>query len=352
MKNIFIGVDFSKKVFDVTMLREMEDSNEELGYSQFENKEKGFRAFYKWAKKTAPKGSQAQWLICGETSGVYNVRFAEWAYSKGLDVWIENAYAIKHSLGLSRGKDDKLDSLRIATYAQEKKRKARLYKPLEGTLKELQVLLRRRQLLDTCRKAMQNAVHEDQLAYSDDQVLKAVYRKITKIAEEIMDIENEIQRKMVSLACHDATLCRNYAIVHSFCGIGDINTIAMLVYTDNFHKFDTANQMATAWGVAPFHKQSGSSVNTPAHVSFYCNHWLKGILTCAARSAITNNDKIGGYFARMIEKGKTKGVAYNNVKSKMIHIVFTMVQNRTEYDPAYDVKKKDKNIKGEAKVLN
>lgn len=352
MKKIFIGVDFSKKTFDVTMIREMDDSNEELGYSQFENKEKGFRAFYKWAKETAPKGSRAQWLICGETTGVYNVKFAEWAYNKGLDVWIENAYAIKHSLGLSRGKDDKLDSLRIATYAQEKKRKARLYKPLEGTLKELQVLLRRRQLLDKCRKALQNAVKEDLQAYSDDPVLNDVYRKITEIAEEIKDIENEIQHKMVSLARHDVTLCKNYAIVHSFCGIGDINTIAMLVYTDNFHKFETANQMATAWGVAPFNKQSGTSINTPAHVSFYCNHWLKGLLTCAANSAIVNNKKIGRYYDRMIDKGKTKGVAYNNVKSKMIHIVFTMVQNQTEYDPLYDVKKKDKNLKGEAKVLN
>lgn len=352
MKNIFIGVDFSKKTFDVTMIREMDDSNEELGYSKFENKEKGFRAFYKWAKKTAPKNSQAQWLICGETTGVYSVGLAEWAYNKGLDVWIENAYAIKHSLGLSRGKDDKLDSSRIATYAQEKKRKAHLYKPLEGTLKELQVLLRRRQLLDTCRKAMENAVKEDLQAYSDDSVLEDVYKKIKKTADKIKEVEIEIQNKMVSLACHDVTLSNNFTIVHSFCGIGDINTIAMLVYTDNFRKFDTANQMASAWGVAPFNKQSGTSMNTPAHVSFYCNHWLKGILTCAANAAIINNDKIGGYYDRLIEKGKTKGVAYNNVKSKIIHIVFTMVQNQTKYDPYYDVKKKDKNVKRETKVLN
>lgn len=352
MKKIFIGVDFSKKTFDVTMLREYDDHNLELGYSQFENKEKGFRAFYKWAKKTAPKGTQTQWLICGETTGVYSVGLAEWAYSKGLDVWIENAYTIKHSLGLTRGKDDKLDSRRIATYAQEKKRKAHLYRPLEATLKEIKVLLRRRQLLDTCRKAMENASKEDGMMYTDDPVLKEVYDKIKSIGSKIKDVENELQDEMTSLACSDTTLAGNFSIVHSFCGIGDINTIAMLVYTNNFTKYDTANEMATAWGVAPFGNRSGTSINTPPHVSFYCNHWLKGLLTCAANAAIQYNEKIGAYYDRLIERGKAKGVAYNNVKSKIIHIVFTMVQNKTVYDPLYDVKKKDSNKKGGTKMLN
>lgn len=352
MKNIFIGVDFSKKTFDVTMIKELDDDNEELGYGQFENKEKGYRAFYKWAKKTAPKGSMQDWLICGETTGVYSEGLATWAYNKGLDVWIENAYSIKHSLGLTRGKDDKLDSRLIATYAQEKKRKAHLYKPLEGTLKELKALLRKRQLLVTCRNAMKNCISEDKELYGNDAVLKDVYRKIDKEADKIKDIERMIQNKMTELACCDETLCKNFAIVHSFCGIGEINAVAMLVYTNNFKKFDTPNQMATAWGVAPFSKQSGTSIHTPAHVSPFCNHWLKGILTCAANAAVVHNEKISVYYDKLIERGKKKGVALNNVKSKMIHILFTMVKDQTMYDPNYDVKKNEIKQREVAEMLN
>lgn len=120
MKKYFIGIDFSKKTFDATMIKEYEDHIEELGYHQFDNDEKGFRNFYSWAKNIAPKGTMSQWLLCGETTGRYSFDLSEWAYNKGLDIWIEDAYSIKHSLGLARGKNDKLDSRRIAEFAQQK----------------------------------------------------------------------------------------------------------------------------------------------------------------------------------------------------------------------------------------
>lgn len=206
-----------------------------------------------------PKGIRSQWLLCVETTSIYSEGLAQWAYYKGLDIWIENAYSIKHSLGLTRGKDDRLDSRRIATYAQEKKRKARLYKPLEGTLKELKVLLRRRQNLDSCRKAILNAVEEDKEMYGNDSAIKDIYDKIEEIAADIKDVENQIQERMDTMARTSPELVKNYTIVRSAHGIGVINGIAFLVYTDNFKKFETANQMATAWGVAPFKKESGTT---------------------------------------------------------------------------------------------
>lgn len=351
MKKYFIGIDFSKKTFDATILKEYDDHNEELGYKQFDNNKKGYQNFYSWLRSVAPKSTKSQWLLCGETTGIYSEGLSQWAYYKGLDIWIENAYSIKHSLGLTRGKDDKLDSRRIATYAQEKKRKARLYKPLDGTLKELKVLLRRRQNLDSCRRAILNAVEEDKEAYGDDDAIKDIYDKIEVIAADIKDVENQIQQRMDTMARTSPELTKNYIIVRSAHGIGVINGIAFLVYTDNFRKFETANQMATAWGVAPFKKVSGTSIHTPGHVSFYCNHWLKALLTCGATRAIQYDDKIGNYYNRLIKEGKNKGVAYNNVKNKMIHIVFTMVKNQTMYDNNYDVNKKDKNVKGETKML-
>lgn len=351
MKKYFIGIDFSKKTFDATMIKEYEDHIEELGYHQFDNDEKGFRNFYSWAKNIAPKGTMSQWLLCGETTGRYSFDLSEWAYNKGLDIWIEDAYSIKHSLGLARGKNDKLDSRRIAEFAQQKKLKARLYKPLEGTLKQLKVLLRRRQNLDTCRKAMLNAISEDKDLFGGDTAIKDIYDKIDEVAQEIKDLESLIQDRMDVMAKKDPLLITNYSIVRSVHGVGVINGIAFMVYTENFRKYPTANKMATAWGVAPFKDDSGTE-HKPAHVSYFHNHWLNGLLTCAANRAIQFDDKMRSYFDRLIEKGKPKGVAYNNVKSKMIHIIYTMVKNQTMYDEDYDVNKNDKSRERDAKVLN
>ena len=48
MKNIAIGIDFSKKTFDATIVCRQEYRFEELAYCAFSNDTKGFRSFEKW----------------------------------------------------------------------------------------------------------------------------------------------------------------------------------------------------------------------------------------------------------------------------------------------------------------
>ena len=51
-----------------------------------------------------------EWLFCGEDTGSCSIGLSKWLYGKGYDIWIENAYAIKHSSGIQRVKNDKADS--------------------------------------------------------------------------------------------------------------------------------------------------------------------------------------------------------------------------------------------------
>ena len=53
------------------------------------------------------------------------------------------------------------------------------------------------------------------------------------------------------------------------------------------------------------------------------------------------------YYNRLLNRGKIKGVALNNVKAKLINIVFTMVRRGTIYDPNYDMIKITNKQKGE-----
>ena len=53
------------------------------------------------------------------------------------------------------------------------------------------------------------------------------------------------------------------------------------------------------------------------------------------------------YYNRLLNRGKIKGVALNNVKAKLIKIVFTMVRRGTIYDPNYDMIKITNKQKGE-----
>ncbi|MDR1223767.1 MAG: hypothetical protein LBL07_12960 [Tannerella sp.] len=61
-KELFIGIDFSKKTFDATVIDE--DDLDKVSYAEFESTRDGCIAFLKWVKRQTrrPAGS---WLFCG-----------------------------------------------------------------------------------------------------------------------------------------------------------------------------------------------------------------------------------------------------------------------------------------------
>ncbi len=42
------------------------------------------------------------------------------------------------------------------------------------------------------------------------------------------------------------------------------------------------------------------------------------------------------YYHRLLEAGKKKQVAANNVKNKLLHIITTLVRKQEKYNPDYD----------------
>ncbi|MDR0582150.1 MAG: IS110 family transposase [Prevotellaceae bacterium] len=78
-------------------------------------------------------------------------------------------------------------------------------------------------------------------------------------------------------------------------GIALINTVMLLVSTQNFTGFSTSRQFCCYAGLAPFGSQSGTSIKTAPHVSHIADKKIKVLLTQAARSAIRFDPDIRGY---------------------------------------------------------
>lgn len=55
----------------------------------------------------------------------------------------------------------------------------------------------------------------------------------------------------------------------------------------------------------PFGKQSGTSVNTPAHTSHFANKLIKSLLGQAAHIAKIYNPEIRDYYQRLISKERS-----------------------------------------------
>jgi transposase len=64
-----------------------------------------------------------QLFICFENTGKYSKMLSVFLHSMKIVFFMETPLAIKKSLGITRGKNDRIDAQRIADYAFEKQHK-------------------------------------------------------------------------------------------------------------------------------------------------------------------------------------------------------------------------------------
>jgi transposase len=58
----------------------------------------------------------SQVLVCAEYTGKYTYPLCLSCQKVGVNLWLENPYAIKHSGGLERGKNNRQDARKIVPY--------------------------------------------------------------------------------------------------------------------------------------------------------------------------------------------------------------------------------------------
>src|SRR5215217_4717661 len=92
-------------------------------------------------------------LFCTEHTGIYTRLLVESLLLQGAKVWLESPLHLKRSIGMIRGKNDKVDSYRIARYAMVNRDQAKLATPSNTTLQLLKDLLASRTRI---RKAIQS----------------------------------------------------------------------------------------------------------------------------------------------------------------------------------------------------
>ena len=72
--------------------------------------------------------------------------------------------------------------------------------------------------------------------------------------------------------------------MNSIKGVALLNTIAILIATQNFTRFENARQFACYAGMAPFGKQSGTNINSRPRVSRLANKKLRSCLSYLSTS--------------------------------------------------------------------
>lgn len=325
----FIGTDISKNKLDHavykgrTLLFHQVIRNDVTEISAFMEKVKKIRNFAMYRA-----------VFVMENTGFYGNHYTEVLSGMKANIVVEDAGHIKNSLGLIRGKNDKIDAMRIAEFAYKCREDLRLWIPKRQIILELANLATLRSRLMNLRGAIAEPLKEQQqfiragIAGTANQLCQ---RSIGSIKADIADVDKAISR----LVAEDQRLSRIFAQIVSVPCIGPVTALQILITTNEFRDIRCPKKFACYAGVAPFEKQSGTKTSR-ARVSHIANKKMKSLLHICALSALRVKWEIADYYIRKTrDEGKHRMLVLNAIRNKLIMRVFACVLQDRFYEENY-----------------
>ena len=324
----FVGLDVSKEKVDACVI----DGSGVQHFLQFKNTIKDIKKFIKEVNKLIKaKDGLKSVLFCLEHTGDYINRLVHVFTQLKLAVWVESASRIRETQGgLTRGKDDKIDALRIAKYALRYTDQVRLWKAKRDVIEKLRYLFKVREVFVKQAKGLDQAM-KDKQAFDAAGLLKDYKAYHEEPVKALHAQRKEIDKEIARLIKGDTGLKLIYRILTSVPGVGLVNAVQTIVCTNEFTSFTSPKAYAVQAGVVPFPHQSGK-VKWKERVSQKANKKIKANLQMAAIAAVKKKGDLQTYYLRKIEEGKNKMSVLNAVRNKLIHIMFALVRDGREYE--------------------
>lgn len=324
LQSLYIGIDVAKLTLDVSCLNQAGQHF----YEQFQNTRVGLQRLNRWLLQQEGFAYTTA-LFCMEHTGIYTRLLVEGLLLQGARVWMESALHLKRSIGMVRGKNDKVDSQRIARYAMVNRDKAKLVSPSNATLQLLADLLASRTRVSKAIQSIQLAVREL------ERIDKYAGRKLAKLNKAALDglkkSKTAIEQRMQELISRDPELKRIFALATSVKGVGHVLATELLIYTHKFTRMTNVKQLACYCGVAPFTHTSGTTIRGKTRTSHFANMNLKRTLHLAAMSSTQYVPDLRTYYERKVAEGKSKMCVINAVRNKLLYRVLAVVQRGTPY---------------------
>lgn len=300
----YIGIDVSKVRLDIHGLE---------GLTKVPNTPEGHKILI---KKLKPENHH----VALEATGGYEDRFIFQLHNKGIKVSrIEPTRVRDYAKSLGRkAKNDKIDALSIAEYAQHVNPTAL---PVPSTdQSQLKALCSaRQQLVDHCAsitKQLQQTYHPSGAKYLE-KAIKDLANQIEKIEKEIKILleKDEFKAKAQRLM--------------QIKGVGLVGASGALGYMPEMGTI-SETQAAALVGVAPLQDQSGTKEKARRIQGGRAK--LRRIIYMNAICCITHNSQLKSHYKRLREVGKPVKKAIVAVMRKLV-----ILMNRLLSDPSFEL---------------
>jgi transposase len=157
---------------------------------------------------------------------------------------IASGLNIKRSMGITRGKDNVIDSKRIALYGHRLKYEIKPSKKRGESITKLKSLMSLKTKLIKQRASYKATLREQRNIYKT-KAFKVIFDVQEKMIHYLTKQIRNIETKIIEIINHDNKLKHNLILARSIKGIGMQMATTMIITTDNFQKFENWRKFAS-----------------------------------------------------------------------------------------------------------
>jgi len=325
----FVGIDVSKNELDFAV----QQGKTFLFHREIGNEPESIKAFIKELERQAGFRLDKA-IFCMEHTGIYSNHLLSCLHKRKAHVCLESATHIKKSLGNIRGKNDKIDAMRIAEYAYDKREKLRLWAPKREVIQQLASLAAGRSRLIEAKKLLKTPLGEHQ-AFSTKKIARRSMQLCGHTLKAIDADLDRTEKAIQAIIAADDELRRLFSLTTSVTGIGMVTATQIIIATNEFKDISDPKKFACYSGVAPFTEDSGKIIKK-ARVSHMANKKVKTLLHLSALVAIQYNTDLKLFYDRKVNiERKNKMSVINAVRNKLILRIFACVNQNRHYEKNY-----------------
>ncbi len=323
----FVGIDISKEHLDFAIYHDGK-----VHYHQrIANQQEVIESYLQ--EQLSKEVSFENTLFCMENTGIYTQLLLRVLIAQGCSIWLEHAMEIKQSMGVVRGKDDKIDAQRIAHYAARFQDKVRLYTPAKKSLEKLKVFQTLRNRLVKVQKQLKTPLKESK-SFLEEEMFTLLDKNSRVILEQLKKQIKTVELQIKTIIEQDEVLKRIFELTTSVRGVGLVTGLAVIIATGAFKDINCPKKFACYAGVAPFENSSGK-FKGKAKVSYIANKKMKALLQTCVTSTLKYEGEFREYFDRKKAEGKKSRVVMNAIRNKIIQRIFACVKSGQKYQENY-----------------
>jgi transposase len=269
-------------------------------------------------------------LFTFEHIGTYSRPLIKYLTVQRCAICQENPLRIKRSLGIQRGKSDKIDAKRILEYSVINLQKLHIWDTPNPMILQLKDLISMRERFSKIEKMLKSPMEEKKSFLSKkyiDSLNKIQRNTLVQVQSVTKVLNGEIKKSIAA----DAGIQHKVDLITSIPGIGPVTAAYLVCATRGFTAFSTGNQLACYAGCVPFPHSSGISVRGKSRVSQIANKKLKSLVHMAAMSCIRPKNEFKKYYDRKVKEGKPKMSVINAIRCKLLMRVAAVIKRDQAY---------------------